>query len=69
MGRIGLGPYLVGSIGSRVRVRVSFQIYALRMLLIRFLAFREMPMPPFVAEKHTTVEKSDKNLGNRGNNH
>jgi len=25
-------------------------------------------MPPFATEKHTTVVKSDKNLGNRGNN-
>ena len=33
MGRLGSGPYLVSRIGSRVQVRASFQIFALRLLL------------------------------------
>jgi len=32
------------------------------------VAFREILMPAFVTEKYTTIVKSDKNLGNGGNN-
>ena len=41
MGWLGLGPRLVGRIGSGVQVSASFQIFVLRMLL-----FTQWGLPP-----------------------